>query len=251
MVRPKQIVLITVLLSGAAGYCDAVTFVSLQEFFSSHVTGNLVLFAYDVVKHADTGAWIKLLSFPVFIIGVMAGGAIDSRSNRPFILLFIEGLILLIFGGIWLILFSTGCAPGETTEYIVAMIIVFAMGLQNAFGRIYPKKIYGPTTMMTGLVIEAALNLGAILKINSAYSLSETNLYRQLKTIGIFLAGCISGALMGQWFGLSSVLLPGIGLTIYSIHAGLSPEKNGTVSNALVKKIINNIASGHNVQAHQ
>jgi len=249
MKRPQPIVLITLLLSVSAGYCDAVTFVSLKEFFSSHVTGNLVLFAYDLVKHADTSAWIKLLSFPIFIIGVMAGGAIDSRSSRPFILLFVEGLILMLFGGIWLTLFHTGCHPGETTEFIVAMMIVFAMGLQNAFGRIYPKKTYGPTTMMTGLVIEAALNIGAVIKTNGTYTLSEIGLCRQLMTIGTFLTGCILGALSGQWFGLSSVLLPGIVMTAYSLNAGLATEKKSTVSDVLSKRIKNNLASGTSAQA--
>src|ERR1700755_3128812 len=98
MKPPKPIVLITILLSVTAGYCDSVTFVSLQEFFSSHVTGKLVVFAYDFVKNADTSGWIKLLSFPVFIVGVIAGGAIDSRTKRPFLLLLIEGIILFVFG---------------------------------------------------------------------------------------------------------------------------------------------------------
>jgi len=222
MKPPKQVVLITFLLSVTAGFCDSVTFVSLHEFFSSHITGNLVLFAYDLVIHSDKDTWTKLLSFPVFIVGVMAGGAIDSRSSGPFILLFIEGLILVVFGGIWLSMSHKGHAPGETTEYIVAMMIVFAMGLQNAFGRIYPKKTYGPTTMMTGLVSEAALNLGAVLRSNDVYALSEITLYRQLITIGTFLGGCVCGAVSGKWCGLSSVLLPGILLTIFSVNAGLS-----------------------------
>ncbi len=228
MISPKPVVLVTFLLSVTAGFCDSVTFVSLHEFFSSHVTGNLVLFAYDMVIHADKDAWIKLLSFPVFIVGVMVGGAIDSRSSRPFILLFIEGVILLVFGGIWLSMSLKGYTPGGTTEYIAALMIVFAMGLQNAFGRIYPKKTYGPTTMMTGLVIEAALNLGAVLRTNDVYALSEITPYRQLITIGTFLVGCVCGAVSGKWCGLSSVLLPGILLTIYSVNAGLS---RGNVAN--------------------
>src|SRR5579859_5811369 len=221
MKTPKPVVLITVLLSVTAGFCDSVIFVSLHEFFSSHVTGNLVLFAYDLVLHADTDAWVKPLSFPIFIAGVMVGGAIDARSDRPIILLFIEGVILLVFGGIWLSIALKGYAPGKTTEYIVAMMIVFAMGLQNAFGRIYPKKAYGPTTMMTGLVIEAVLNLGAVLRTNGVYALSEITLYRQLITIGTFLTGCVCGAVVGKWCGLSAVLLPGFLLTIYSVNAGL------------------------------
>ncbi|WP_114937621.1 YoaK family protein [Mucilaginibacter endophyticus] len=243
MKRPKQIALITILLSVTAGYCDSVTFVSLQEFFSSHVTGNLVVFAYDVVKHVDTSGWIKLLSFPVFIVGVIVGGAIDSHSKRPYLLLFIEGIILFLFGAIWLILFFTGNIPGETPEYIGAMTVVFAMGLQNAFAKIHPKKTYGPTTMMTGLVIEAALNIGAIFRINGVYALSEVTLYRQLMTIGAFLFGCISGALLGQWMGLSAFVFPGIFLVVYCFRAKLAIEQHQgvthTLSSAVMKRIAN------------
>ena len=243
MKHPQPIALITILLAATAGYCDSVTFVSLQEFFSSHVTGNLVVFAYDLVKHVDTGGWIKLLSFPAFIIGVIAGGAIDSRSQKPFLLLSIEGIILFAFGGIWLILSLTNNIPGETTQYIVAMAVVFAMGLQNAFGKIHPRKTYGPTTMMTGLVIEAALNIGAIFKINGVYALSEITLYRQLITIGAFLAGCIFGAIAGQLLGLTSFVMPGILLIIYSLKAKLPAEHNHNRKSTIAKTIINEIAN--------
>ena len=71
MERPKTIVYITILLAITAGYCDTVTFVSVNELFSAHVTGNFIVFAYDIIKHADTEAWLKLLSFPVFILAVI------------------------------------------------------------------------------------------------------------------------------------------------------------------------------------
>jgi uncharacterized membrane protein YoaK (UPF0700 family) len=243
MKRPHPTVLITILLAVTAGYCDAVTFVSLQEFFSSHVTGNLVVFAYDLVKHIDTDGWVKLLSFPAFIIGVIAGGAIDSRSRKPFLLLFVEGIILFAFGGIWLALSLTDNVPGEATEYLVAMIVVFAMGLQNAFGKIYPQKTYGPTTMMTGLVIEAALNIGAVFKINGVYALSQISLYRQLITLGAFLTGCISGAIAGEWIGLSAFVIPGILLIIYSLRAQLTSQRIHKVKCGLTKTVIGELAN--------
>jgi hypothetical protein len=33
---------------------------------------------------------------------------------------------------------------------LVSMIIVTAMAFQNAFGRLFGKRVYGPTTVMTG-----------------------------------------------------------------------------------------------------
>jgi uncharacterized membrane protein YoaK (UPF0700 family) len=86
---------------------------------------------------------------------------------------------------------------------------------------------------MTGLVIEAALNLGAVLRINGVYALSEITLYRQLITIGTFLTGCVCGAVVGKWCGLSAVLLPGFLLTIYSVNAGLARGETANRSSTL------------------
>ena len=88
----------TLLLAFVAGFCDALTFVTADKLFSAHVTGNLIVFAYDLVKHADTHAWQKLLTFPVFIIAVMAGGRIGRRSANMYTLPAIEGALLLVSG---------------------------------------------------------------------------------------------------------------------------------------------------------
>jgi len=54
-----------------AGFCDVATFTSANQLFSAHVTGNFVVFAYDLVKGVDEQTWRKLLSFPVFIAAVI------------------------------------------------------------------------------------------------------------------------------------------------------------------------------------
>ncbi|WP_431210426.1 DUF1275 family protein [Puia sp. P3] len=50
----------------SAGFCDAITFTKADELFSAHVTGNFILFAYDLVNEADYVTWVRLLTFPVF-----------------------------------------------------------------------------------------------------------------------------------------------------------------------------------------
>jgi uncharacterized membrane protein YoaK (UPF0700 family) len=88
------------------------------------------------------------------------------------------------------------------------------MGLQNAFGKLYAKETFGPTTMMTGNVTQASLDLGN--SISSAFKdvISVQSLKKQSLTISGFLFGCLAGALLAKSFGLSVIILPGAGMII-------------------------------------
>jgi len=212
MENQKSIWFVTLLLSTVAGYCDTVTFVSAGSIFSAHVTGNFIVFAYQIIKGSDAKAWIKLLTFPVFIISVMIGGQIATRTFNRYKILLLEGVILVLSGIISVVFMRK---PGLTWEtYVVVMMIVFAMGLQNAFGKLYAKETFGPTTMMTGNVTQASLDLGN--SISSAFKdgISVQSLKKQSLTIGGFLFGCLIGALMSKSFGLSVIILPGAGMII-------------------------------------
>jgi uncharacterized membrane protein YoaK (UPF0700 family) len=219
----KPVVFITILLAATAGYCDTVTFVSASQLFSAHVTGNFIVFAYDIINHANISAWLKLISLPVFIIAVITGGFIAARSAKASTILLFEGILLSISGIAWMALSATEITDTKLTSYIIAMGIVFSMGLQNAFGKIYSKNTYGPTTMMTGNVTQAALDFGKILSGRFKDSTTKESLYHQSIIICSFLAGCLFGGLLGSTIGLSAVLLPGIALVFYAAAARL-PE---------------------------
>ncbi|WP_454803089.1 YoaK family protein [Mucilaginibacter phyllosphaerae] len=223
MENQKSIGFITLMLAAVAGYCDTVTFISAGSIFSAHVTGNFITFAYQIVKGSDPQAWIKLLTFPVFIISVIIGGMVAARSVNRYRLLLMEGM-LLVAGGIISELFIR--TPGLIWEtYLVVMMVVFAMGLQNAFGKLYAKETYGPTTMMTGNVTQASLDLGNAISSYFKDLVSVQGLKHQCITIGGFLAGCLAGALMAKSFGLTVVILPGAGIIVcyFSTHRNV-PE---------------------------
>jgi len=208
---------VTLLLTMIAGYCDTVTFVSADAVFSAHVTGNFIVFAYQLVKGSDVHAWVKLLTFPVFILAVITGGRIAYRVANHYTILFCEGLLLLLGGGIVAILSYAGIFT-EWMMYAVAMVAVFAMGLQNAFGKLYAKETHGPTTMMTGNVTQASLDVGNLIKngFNDADAL--TSLKKQLVTILGFLTGCFLGAFAGKQFGLVTLALPGLAMIICYLY---------------------------------
>ncbi len=205
---------VTLILTAIAGYCDTITFVAADKLFSAHVTGNFIVFAYQIIKGGDGDAWIKLLTFPVFIISVMIGGWIAAKFINKHFLLFLEG-ILLIGGGI--ITYALGhLEDGHITwpMYLVTMIVVFAMGFQNAYGKLFPKDTFGPTTMMTGNETQFALDLKNVLTYGFRDESYVKGLRNGIVTLGGFLVGCFFGAYIGKLFGLGGILLPGFGLVI-------------------------------------
>ena len=225
--KQNNIWFVTLVLTIIAGFCDEITFVAADKIFSAHVTGNFIVFAYQMIKGSDGDAWIKLLTFPIFMLSVMAGGWISARfSNRHFLLL-CEGIILLLGGAI---AYSLGYIDnGEITwpMYLVTMIVVFAMGLQNAFGKLFVKETYGPTTMMTGNVTQFALDIRSF--CNSGFKNADflSGIKKGLITLGGFLIGCLLGAWIGQLFGLVGVVLPGVAMIIcyYSTKSSINNVK--------------------------
>lgn len=209
----KNIWYVTLLLTMIAGYCDTVTFVAADSIFSAHVTGNFIVFAYQIIKGSDVHAWIKLLTFPIFILAVIVGGRIALKSVNRYTILFWEGFILLL-SGIASYIFGYLEIFSEWTMYTVAMTTVFAMGLQNAFGKLFANETHGPTTMMTGNVTQASLDLGNLIKNGTNDADSLLSFKKQLVTIFGFLIGCFLGAVAGKFFGLGTLILPGAAMII-------------------------------------
>jgi len=220
MESQKSIWFITLMLAAVAGYCDTVTFITAGSIFSAHITGNFIVFAYQMVTVSNGQAWVKLLTFPVFMIAVILGGLIIAKTVNRYKLLLIEGIILVL-GGI--VSETMIRVPGLIWEtYLVVMMVVVAMGFQNAFGKLYAKETYGPTTMMTGNVTQASLDLGNSLRSSFRDAISVQGLKHQCITISGFLAGCLAGALLAKTFGLTVIILPGAAIII----CYFSTEKN-------------------------
>lgn len=203
---------LSVLLTLVAGFCDTVTFVAADSLFSAHVTGNFIVFAYDVIHGVGGEAWTKLCSFPVFVAAVAAGHWARNSPRRRYHLLLLEAALLLGAG----LLALLWAAPHSAVLQAAALVVVFAMGLQNAFGRLFAKETYGPTTVMTGNVTQATLDL--MHRITNANAPAPAvPLGRQLLVIGAFLLGCLLGAVAARWAGLSVVAGAGAVLLLLAL----------------------------------
>ncbi|NRS87808.1 uncharacterized membrane protein YoaK (UPF0700 family) [Flavobacterium sp. 7E] len=200
---------LTFVLTIIAGFCDTLTFVAADTIFSAHVTGNFIVFAYQIVKGYDVHAWIKLFTFPVFIAAVIIGGWIASKNKNTYSLLLWESVVLLL-SGIGHYMMTTFSIFHSGSIYIVAMMVVFAMGLQNAFGKRFSKETFGPTTMMTGNVTQASLDIRTLMLTKFKDAACILNFKKQLTTIFGFLIGCCLGAFCGKQWGLLPILAPGL-----------------------------------------
>ena len=59
-------------LAFTAGFVDASGFVGADGVFCAHVTGNFVVLAADLARHAGADEWLKLATFPIFVAAVIA-----------------------------------------------------------------------------------------------------------------------------------------------------------------------------------
>ena len=212
----------TFLLAMVAGFCDTATFVGGESIFSAHVTGNFIFFAAQFASESrNVSGWARLLTFPVFVIAVMTGGWVAERARRKNSILLLEGIVLILAGIAAILLPLLKGTDTQVIIYLVVLMTAFGMGLQNAFGKLFAKATFGPTTMMTGNVTQAALDLGNLIrKRRNADEASCTSFKRLRITIGAFLAGCVIGGVLSIRMGLGTIIMPGLAITICYLREG-------------------------------
>jgi uncharacterized membrane protein YoaK (UPF0700 family) len=203
----------SVILSFVAGYADTSTFVGADGLFSAHITGNFVVFAYDILTNQTAASWTKLIAFPVFILAVFIATLIISQINddKKAVnrLIIMEGCLLIIAGlTAWFLRYEN---TGSFLKNLIPMFVVFALGLQNASGRYLAKEFLAPTTVMTGNVTQFVIDLTGYLK-----NKDPEKQYNKLKITGAlyvilsFLTGCIIGGFVTKTIGLESTFFIGL-----------------------------------------
>ena len=198
---------LTLLLTFIAGFTDATTFVAADKLFSAHVTGNFIVLAYDLLHGADRSAYIKLLTFPVFVLAAMLAAAFD-RGQHPMRLLRLIGSLLLVAA------LMSGLFHWT---FPAAMVIVAAMAVANTFNRLYPELTWSVTTVMTGNTTMGALSFvhGYFARPRDREKLLLSKYIAIMA--GVFLLGCICGGFLGGRFGLVAVALPGVAVLLVTL----------------------------------
>jgi uncharacterized membrane protein YoaK (UPF0700 family) len=190
---------------------------SADRLFSAHVTGNFVVFVYNVMIGADSTTWLHLLSFPFFVGAVVLSNLIFKEAQHPEKMLKVVGFILLMTG-ITAILFKLTANESQPSTFFLSMTMVVAMGLQNGFGKLFPKVTYAPTTVMTGNVTQITIDFTNYVREKKGVEYSIESLKQQSFIIGGFFIGCLLGGIASYAVGLSAIILPGIILTLFSFR---------------------------------
>lgn len=190
-------------LAFVAGYCDTVTFIHMGGVFCAHVTGNFVLFGASVARGIESEDYLKIVTFPVFVIGVVLATLLIHRLQRTQT----EGWLRSTFWCITLLhSLALICAFAEdpTLDVVATMLLVVALSFQNTIHHFTP----GPmTTVMTGTVMNTTA------KFTKTYLLSERSHKEEsdsgpgpgLGMMVAFLGGCTLGSLGAFEYGLKSL----------------------------------------------
>jgi uncharacterized membrane protein YoaK (UPF0700 family) len=201
-------------LSAVAGMADSAGFILLDGLFIAHVTGNFVLIGAAVAR-GTTGIVSKILTLPAFFLGVIAARLGDqhvkyqSEANQRSVLLAAEAVMLLL-----VVAFGHWLAAGPDSDAIVVSTLgcigAFAMGIQNAVGRLHLAQLPASTVMTVNasqFAIDAVdVGLGRI------DGVAQGKARQRLRNVGImmssFACGALAGALGAMYFKFLILLIP-------------------------------------------
>jgi uncharacterized membrane protein YoaK (UPF0700 family) len=175
---------------------DCAGFLALQGLFSTHVTGNFVTLGAAVVL-GSSGTLAKLLALPVFCAAValvrVLGYVLSGRGSRPKSLMFGLEFALLLVAAILAIRLGPFVNGDTWMALLTGMVLVSAMGIQNALQRLH---LGGapPTTIMTGNVTQAMIDVVDVLRGGSAVAPVRARLQAIGMNIVGFAAGCAAAA---------------------------------------------------------
>ena len=199
-----------VLLSFVAGYVDTFSFVVLFGLFTAHVTGNFVLIGAAFAGHGYAGVVAKLLALPVFIAGVGATHALQTRLRDPagtLVLVQLAGLALFMACGLALAPLDDADAPATV---LTGLLGVLTMAVQNAAARVAFARL-SPTTVMTGNVTQVTIDAVDV-AFGTADAATAARMGRMWPTVVAFGVGAIAAGLLCARLGFVALALPGAAL---------------------------------------
>ncbi len=204
---------LTKILSFNAGYVDTASFLALHGLFAAHVTGNFVTLGAALVNDSPTGAFAKLFALPMFCLMVLLTRLIDLRfvqahkSSYEFLL--ISKIILFSLAAVLSVFYLPFPQTDTWFSFIVGMLLVSAMAIQNAMHRLHWVK-ESPTTVMTGSTTQLMLDVADLLRKPDTEKKAQITARIQniLPTMFCFALGCAIAALVYHFALLWIFIIP-------------------------------------------
>lgn len=197
------------ILSFVAGIVNVAGFLSISQL-TTNVTGHFALFINDLARFEFWRGTVYFLYIFSFLSGSFTSGLLierfrESRKWNVFVLpTVIESLILLSVG---VLSNFTGLLPA----HFIACLLLFAMGLQNA----YVTKISNAvvrTTHLTGLFTDLGIELAQLFfpKAHAQPEKLKANIKLRAFIIAFFFLGALIGGFLYSRLHLElNVLIPG------------------------------------------
>ncbi|MCF3108305.1 DUF1275 domain-containing protein [Niabella sp. CC-SYL272] len=190
--RPVHNLKLASLLSFVAGIVNVTGFFSVKVL-TTNVTGHFAYFADDVIRQDFETAGIFLLYILAFLSGAFVSNTLveATQKNHPrytdAVPVFTE---ILLLTGVALL------APSAIHRFapLVAGILLFAMGLQNAMVTRISNAVVR-TTHLTGLFTDLGIELSQLLFYRKPEQQQKlkTSVKLRFAIISFFFLGCIAG----------------------------------------------------------
>lgn len=211
------------ILSFNAGYVDTASFLALHGLFAAHVTGNFVTLGAALVSDSQTGAWAKLAALPMFCLMVLVTKLIDQRflklQKNSYTFLLKLMFVLFCLAAALSVVYLPFPKHDTLISFIVGMLLVAAMAIQNAMHRIHWLK-ESPTTVMTGSTTQLMLDIGELFSKPSTEKKAQIyqRVYSILPTMLSFALGCAIAAIVYKFALLWLFIVPPVLLILTYIY---------------------------------
>ncbi len=196
------------MLSGVAGMVNITGVLSLGVL-TTNVTGHFAFFAEQLFlkKYAETFTFLFFILF--FLCGAFVSSFIielvakRKRISTYVIPIFIETLLLVLVG--------VSGSEVKTFPILLACLLLFAMGLQNALVTRVSQSVVR-TTHLTGLFTDLGIELSQLFFYHDPNERTKLKkaIFLKLMIISCFFLGGIMGGFAHLYLGLKTLLVAAV-----------------------------------------
>lgn len=193
------------MLSFVAGFVNVSGVMQLQVL-TTNVTGHFAYFAENIVLHKYAAAAVLVFYVMTFLLGAFCSSLlIELFSRKPVV----SSYIFPISVEIVCLLFVALSAETTIASYLLAAVLLFAMGLQNALVSRVSNSVVR-TTHLTGLFTDLGIELSLLFfhkRNNQNIGKLRQSIYLKFVIILFFFFGSILGGFLVLQFQFKTLFV--------------------------------------------
>jgi uncharacterized membrane protein YoaK (UPF0700 family) len=221
---------LTVLLTFASGFSDALGYVALGRVFTANMTGNTILLGLAIGQGHLQAALHSVAALAGFAFGVLLADMAVTRSSErslwPSRVTFVvagEALVLLIFT-----LWGTIAAPSTSGGAIMALLVVLAtaMGMQSVVLHVLGVPGISSTAINSTWIGVVSAISGRILMLRRRRAGAATGARLDVLIIGSYLLAAVTAAVAVSRWQLAAAAVPTGIVTLVAVIAFLRYQRS-------------------------